>query len=137
MCLADTPNDELARRPFRISGILSSQGRRTSLANGLVDSGCSGAHTVINESLVPRVCEELGLEPYPLPKSKPLRGFNNKLAKKPITHCLLPTLIIQNHSEFIYSMLIASLGQYNFILKKPWMNKYRVLLDLLRDKLLF
>ena len=137
MCLADTPNDDLARRPFRISGILSSQNRRVSLANGLVDSGCSGAHTVINAAMVPRLCEELGLEPYLLPKSKPLRGFDGKLAKQPITHCLLPTLDIEGHKESTCPMLIAPLGNHDFILGKPWMNKHGVILDLLKDKLLF
>ena len=34
-------------------------------------------------------------------------------------------------------MLIAPLGQHDFILGKPWMNKHGVLLDLLTDRLLF
>ena len=137
MCLADTPNDELARRPFRISGVLCSQGRKVTLDHGLVDSGCTGAHTVINEALVPQLCEDLGLEPYKLPRSKPLRGLDGKLVDRPITHCLLPNLVIQDHDESTCPMLIAPLGQHDFILGKPWMNKHGVLLDCLRDKLLF
>ena len=137
MCLADTPNDELARRPFRVSGVLASQGIRVTLTNGLVDCGCTGAYTVVNENLVPMLCEELGLEPYKLPRPKPLRGFDGKLADKPITHCLLPNLIIQDHQESTCPMLIATLGNHDFILGKPWMNRHGVILDLLTDKLLF
>ena len=137
VCLAYTPNDELARRPFKVAGVLTSQGRKVTLDNGLVDSGCSGAHTVVNEALVPRLCDELGLESYALPKSKPLRGFDGKLSRKPITHCLLPNLIIQGHHESTCPMLIAPLGNHDFILGKPWMNMHGVLLDLLKDKLIF
>ena len=34
-------------------------------------------------------------------------------------------------------MLIATLGNYNFILGKLWINKHGVILDLLKNKLLF
>ena len=83
------------------------------------------------------LCDKLGLEPYALPKPKPLRGFDGRLARSPITHCLLPNLIVQDHHESTCPMLIAPLGSHDFILGKPWMNKHGVLLDLLTDKLLF
>lgn len=137
MCLTDTLNDPLARRPFRTSVTLTSQDRRCVLNDGLVDSGCVGAYTVINEALVPRICEELQIEPLPLSKPKPLRGFDGKLAKRPITHCLLPNLEVHGHKESTCPMLIAPLGQHDLILGKPWMNKHGVLLDMLRDKILF
>ena len=137
MCLTDTPNDPLARRPFRTSIILESQGRQCVLNDSLADCGCSGAHTVINEDIVDKVCEELQLEPIPLSVPKPLRGYDGKLSKKPITHCILPTLNVNGHKEGTCPMLIAKLGKHQAILGKPWMNKHGCLLDMMMDKILF
>ena len=137
MCLTDTPNDPLARRPFRVTTTLSSQDRQMTLTNSLVDCGCTGAYTVINEALVPEVCKRLQIEPYPLSKPKPLRGYDGQLSKRPITHCLLPTLDVHGHKEGSCPILIAQLGQHDLILGKPWMNKHGVILDMLKDKVLF
>jgi len=118
VCLAAAEEDELGRRPFSTPAFLSS-GDCSLSVNSLVDGGCSGAHTVINESIVDDVCERLHLEPVPLRRPKPLRGFNGKLSKKPITHMILPNLTIQGHKEASCPMLIAPLGQYDIILGKP------------------
>lgn len=137
MCLADTPNDPLARRPFNTEAILSSQDREYPVDNSLVDCGCTGAYTVINEAIVPKVCAQLQIEPLPLSVPKPLRGYDGKLSEKPITHCLLPNMSVGGHKEGTCPMLIAPLGNHDVILGKPWMNKHGVLLDMLRDKVLF
>ena len=64
------------------------------MVNSLVDYSYIGVYTVINETLVPKVYERLGLQLIPLIASKPLRGYDGKLSKKLITHYLLPNLTI-------------------------------------------
>ena len=137
MCLMDAPNDPLMRRSFKTALVLSSQYKKFHTHNGLVDSGCTGAHTVINEAIVPQVCELLGIEPVPLSKSKPLRGYDGKLSPKLITHCLFPNMEVNGHKEGTCPMLIAPLGSHDVIIGKPWMNKHKVLLDMMKDKILF
>ncbi len=136
MCLVDTPNDPLARRPFRTSAGLFVGERTLVLSDTLADTGCSGANAVINEALVASICEQLQIEPIPLHRPKPLRGYDGKLSPKPITHCILPGLNINGHKETTCPMLIAPL-KHNMILGKPWMNKHRVVLDMMTDKILF
>ena len=136
MYLAETLRDLLVRRTFMVIGTLASGERRHILEDLLVDCGCTGTHTVINKAIVPKIYEKLGIQPIPLSTPKPLRGYNDKLSKKPITHFILPALIVNGHRESTCPMLIAPL-QHDMILGKPWMNKHGVLLDMLRDKLLF
>ena len=137
MYLIYTLNDQIERRPFRTASTLSSQDYKHILNNDLIDFDCIDAYCVINQNLVPRIYEELQIESLPLARPKPLRGFDEKLSENPITHCLLPNLIICGHKKATYPILIAPLGQYDFILKKPWMNKYNVLLDIMKNKILF
>lgn len=136
MCLMDTPNDPLARRPFRTTATLFAGEQSHVLKDTLADTGCSGAHLVINEALIPSICEQLQIEPVPLSRPKPLRGYDGKLAERPITHCIFPGLSIDGHREGTCPMLIAPL-QHDLILGKPWMNKHKVVLDMMKDKILF
>ena len=94
MYLLDTPKDPLARRPFKTIVILSSQDNKFKVANSLIDCGYIGVYTVINETLVPKVYERLGLQLIPLIAPKPLRRYDSKLSKKLITHYLLLNLTI-------------------------------------------
>lgn len=135
MCLIDTKNDPLARRPLKTSVTISS-GTRKHILSALVDSGCLGAYTVINRKLVPEICEKLQIQPILLPKPKPIRGYDGRLADKPIIDMILPKLIVHGHEEATCPILIADL-QHDMILGKPWMNKHGVLLDMMVDKLLF
>ena len=137
MCLTDTPNNKLARTSFTTLLTLSLLEAKYEIGDSLIDTGCTGAYTVINETLILDVCNKLNIEPLPLSKPKPLRGYNGKLSEKPITHFILPGLTVNGHKEGSCPMLIAPLGHHNVILGKPWMNKHGVLLDMIRDKILF
>ena len=94
MYLLDTPKDPLARRPFKTIVILSLQDNKFEVVNSLVDYSCIGVYTIINETLVPKVYERLGLQLMPLIAPKPLRGYDGKLSKKLITHYLLLNLTV-------------------------------------------
>ena len=134
--LAETLRDLLVRRVFIAISILVSGKLIYILEDSLVDYRYTSAYIVIIEAIIPKIYEKLGIEPLLLSRPKPLRGYDGKLSKKPITYFILPALIVNGHRESIYPMLIAPL-QHNIILGKLWINKYRVLLDMLRDKLLF
>ena len=137
MCLTDTPNNELARTSFIILLTLSLLEAKYEISDSLINIGYTGVYTVINETLIPGVYNKLKIKPLPLSKPKPLRSYNGKLLEKPITHFILPGLTINGYKEGLYPMLIAPLGHYNIILGKLWINRYGVLLDIMRDKILF
>jgi hypothetical protein len=122
-------------KPFLINAFLTSQDQSFSI-RPLVDSG-SAAYTLIHTDLAIEVCKKLGLQPIPLSKEKLIRGYDGKLAKKAITHKILPTLTVGNHKEPSVPMLIADIGHHEAILGKPWMNKNGVLLDMSRDTIVF
>ena len=109
MYLAETLRDPLARRIFMAIGILVSGKRRYILEDLLVDYRYTGAYIVINEAIIPEIYEKLRIEPLPLSTPKPLRGYNGKLSKKPITHFILLALIVNGYRKSIYPILIAPL----------------------------
>ena len=113
------------------------QDKHVTLSKGLVDCGCSGANIVINESIVEQVCEQLQISPIPLSRPKTIRGYDGKIAKKPIIYFILPNIIVNGHWESSSPVLIANTGDNDIILGKPWMNRHGVLLDMMRDEILF
>ena len=118
MYLAETLRDPLARRAFMAISTLVSGKLKHILEDSLVDYRYTSTHIIINKAIVPKIYKKLGIQPIPLSTPKPLRGYNSKLSKKPITHFILSALIINSHYESIYPMLIAPL-QHNIILGKP------------------
>ena len=137
MYLTDTLNNKLARSSFTILLTLSSPESKYGVDDSLINTEYTGAYTIINETLILDVYSKLNIEPLPFSKLKPLRSYNGKLLEKLITHFILPSLTINDYKERLYPILITPLGYYNIILGKPWINKYRVLLNIIRDKILF
>ena len=84
----------------------------------LLDTGATGI-AFIDETMARHVCDVLKISFLPLAKSKPLKGFDGKPARRPITHAIYPTLTVQGHSELLAPMLVTSLGQHPIILGKP------------------
>ena len=84
----------------------------------LMDTECT-AYSLIHARLVPMVCDQLGLEPFPLSKPKHVCGFDSKVSPRQITHAIYPGLKIKKHRETTVPMLIADLGQHDIILGKP------------------
>ena len=70
-------------------------------------------------------------------KSKSLYSYNNKLSKNSIIYFLLLKVKINDYKKSLYSILIVSLKYYNIILRKLWINKYEVLLNIIKNKILF
>jgi WD domain, G-beta repeat len=129
------PNDPCALEPLVTQCTLSSLGTVFRTLPVLIDTGATG-YGFIDETIVQQVCETLSIQPIPLSRPKPIRGFDGHLAK-PITHAIYPSLTIQSHSERTAPLLITRLGQHPMILGKTWLNTHGVLLDMLHDKLIF
>jgi len=122
-------------KPFLIDATLSSQDQSYRL-RPLIDSG-SAAYALVHIKLADQICQKLGIQPISLAKEKLIRGYDGKLAKKAITHKILPNLIIEGHKELTVPMLIADIGHHEAILGKPWMNKNGLLLDMRHDEIVF
>ena len=89
-----------------------------SFINSFINYNCIETYIVINEIIISEICERLQIESYFLFKSKPLREYDDQLIKKPITHCLLFILKIQNHKEESCFILIIQLKHHNLIFEK-------------------
>ena len=75
-------------------------------------------YTMIDETLIKTICEQFQIAFIPLSASRPLRGYNEQIALKPITHVIYFTLKINGHAEQICFMLIVSLNNYRIIINK-------------------
>ncbi len=69
-------------------------------------------------NLVTKVCKKLNLQSISLLKEKLIRDYDEKLAKKIITHKILLILIIDNYKKPLILMLITDIEHYKIILKK-------------------
>ena len=83
MYLLDNPNNLFVRRPFKVNMKLSSQGKYIIL-RALVDLGYTGAYSVIDKEIILDLYSKLGIVPRLLNPPRLLRGYNGKLARRPI-----------------------------------------------------
>ena len=79
----------------------------------------------------------MGLDFISLLALKSLRKYNKRLFEKLITYYLLFIINIAEYKKNIYFILIISLNTYNIILRKSWINKYDVFLNIIKNKVLF
>ena len=128
-------DDLFASEPLVTPCTLFNNNKRNTV-KALVDTGTTG-YAFINEITAHIICENLRISPIPLLKPKSVKGFDEHLAKRSITHAIYPGLTVQDYSELTAPMLIIPLGQHLIILEKPWLNWHRVVLDMKSDSLLF
>ena len=101
----------------------------------LLDTGTTG-YSFINSSMAYCVCDKLHIEPTRLSKLKAMWSFDGKQAFN-VIHIIYPTMTVQDHRKSTTPMLITKLDQHPIILKKPWMKKHGVILDMRNDQLIF
>ena len=77
--------------------------------NSLINCECTEAYIIINEVIVFEVCKQLQIESYSLSKLKSLRDYDEQLAKKSITYCLLFTLNVHDHKKDLCSIFIVKI----------------------------
>ena len=70
-------------------------------------------------------------------KPKPIRGYDDQLSRKLITHVIYPGIVIQDHRELTAPLLITELRQHPLILDKTWLNTHGVVIDMKEDRLRF
>jgi len=110
------PEENYFEKSFLIDAHLISQNRSFSLRS-LIDSD-SVVYTIIHSNLVDKVCEKLKIQSISLAKEKLIRGYDEKISKKIITHKILLNLIIESHKKLTVSMLIADIDHHEVILSK-------------------
>jgi len=101
-------NDLFAPESLTTECVLSSNEISYSLKS-LIDTEAAG-YSFIDELTAQNVCDHLQIEPLPLTKLKPIRGFDGHYAKKLITHAIYPNLTVQDHMKRSVPMLITRLG---------------------------
>ncbi len=122
-------------KSFLINAFLILQNESFSLCS-LIDSD-SVVYMIIHINLVNRVCKELKIQPISLTKEKLIKEYDEKIFKKTITHKILLNLIIESHKKLTVSMLIADINHHEVILRKSWMNKNEILLNMWINVIVF
>jgi len=122
-------------KSFLINASLISQSNSFSLRS-LIDSDFV-VYTLMYDKLVNKVCQKLEIQFILLAKEKLIREYDEKLAKKTITHKIVLNLTIESHKKLTVSMLIADIEHHEAILSKLWMNKNEILLNMRHDTIVF
>jgi len=103
-------------KSFLINAFLISQSNSFSLCS-LIDSDFV-VYTLIHDKLVDKVCQKLEIQFILLAKEKLIREYDEKLARKTITHKILLNLTIESHKKLTVSMLITDIEHHEAILSK-------------------
>lgn len=103
-CLTCMPGDPFDSKPFTVDVILGSLGK-ISRSPALIDTGATGM-AFIDESLMPELCERFGIQPVPLSKPKPIRSYDGTPGRKPITHALYTSIMMQEHKDNHWKPLV-------------------------------
>ena len=128
-------NDSFASESLTIECVLSSNEISYSLKS-LIDIEAAD-YSFIDEVIAQIVCDQLQIKSLTLIKAKSIREFNDHYAKKLITHVIYSNLTVQDHMIDTAFMLITQLNQHQMILKKTWMNKINLVIDMWIDFLRF
>jgi len=122
-------------KSFLINASFISQRNSFSLRS-LIDSDFF-VYTLIHDKLVNKICQKLEIQFISLAKEKLIWDYDDKLARKTITHKILLNLTIKSHKKLTVSMLIADIEHHEAILSKLWMNKNKILLNMRHDTIVF
>jgi len=122
-------------KSFLINASLISQSNSFSL-HSLINSDFV-IYTLIHDKLIDKVYQKLEIQSILLAKEKLIWDYDEKLARKTITHKILFNLTIKSHKKLTMSMLIADIKHHEAILSKFWMNKNEILLNMRHDTIIF
>ncbi len=120
---------------FLINASFISQSNSFSLRS-LIDSDFV-VYMLIHYKLVNKVYQKLEIQSILLAKEKLIQEYDEKLARKIITHKILFNLIIKSHKKLTVLILIADIEHHEVILSKLWMNKNEILLNMRHDTIVF
>jgi len=103
-------------KSFLINASLISQSNSFSLRS-LINSDFI-IYMLIHDKLVDKVCQKLEIQSILLAKEKLIREYDEKLARKTITHKILLNFTIESHKKLTVSMLIVNIKHHEAILSK-------------------
>ena len=93
-------------------------------------------YAFINKKIAQFVCIMLSMKFVSLLKSKSFIEFDDRYISS-IIYVIYFKLTIKLHFELIVFLLIIDFDNYSIILKKSWINKYKIILNMIYDKLIF
>ena len=93
-------------------------------------------YVFIDQKITQFVCNMLNMKFISLLKSKSFIEFDDRHIFS-IIHVIYFKLTIELHFELIASLLIIDLENHSIILKKSWINKHEIILNMTYDKLIF
>jgi len=128
-------NDFFALKSLTTECVLSSNEISYSLKS-LIDTEAAD-YSFINKLIAQNICDHLQIESLSLIKLKSIRRFDDHYVKKLITHAIYSNLTVQDHMKRFVFMLITWLDQHQMILKKTWMNKIKMTIDMKDNRLQF
>ena len=102
----------------------------------LMNTDCI-VYTMIDETLIETICEQLQIALISLFASRSLRGYNEQIVLKPIIHVIYFIFKVNEYAEQICSMLIVPLNNHRIIIDKSWMNRHEVIVNILYDRIVF
>ena len=102
----------------------------------LMNTDCI-VYTMMDETLIEIICGQFQIAFILLFVSRSLRDYNEQIALKSIIHVIYFTFKVNEHAEQIYFMLIVSLKNHRIIINKSWMNRHKVILNMLYDRIVF
>ena len=95
------------------------------------------AYTMIDETLIEIICEQLQIVLILFFAFRSLRDYNGQIDFKSITHVIYLTFKINGHAKQICFMLIVSLSNHRIIIDKSWMNRHKIILNILYNRIVF
>ena len=130
----DNMFDFFIKRFLIINCTLSFNDNRHRL-EALIDTDATD-YAFIDREIAQLVCNMLNMKSVSLLKSKSLIEFDDRHVSS-IIHVIYFKLTIELHFELTALLLIIDLSNHSIILKKSWMNKHEIILNMTYDKLIF
>ena len=130
----DSMFDSFIKRSLIINCTLSFNDNRHRL-EALIDIDAID-YAFIDREIAQLVCNMLNMKSVSLLKSKSLIEFDDRHVSS-IIYVIYFKLTIELHFELIVLLLIIDFDNHSIILKKSWINKHEIILNMIYDKLIF
>ena len=96
----------------------------------------STKHIFIDEKFAQEVCEKLQITFQQLLKFKLIREFDDR-SKVTVTHVIYFIMTVNRHRKNLISLLITKLRNHKLILKRLWMKRHDIILNMINDFFIF
>ena len=94
-------------------------------------------YTMIDETLIEIICGQFQIAFISFFVFRFLRDYNGQIALKSIIHIIYFTFKVNEHAKQTCFILIVSLNNHRIIINKSWINRPRIILNMLYDRIVF